>query len=187
MAAQPTVDRKLVVVGDGACGKTCLLIVKANGTFPTEYVPTVFENHVAYVDLPDTKVELALWDTAGQEDYAHIRPLSYDCAHVFLICCSVDNRDSFDNIKEKWVPEIKTHDPKVPIFLIGCKGDLRGMGKAVVTLDEANALARDVGAKAYMECSASTKTGVDEIFVESTKVALAYGNGGGDGGCCIVM
>jgi Ras family protein A len=52
-------------------------------------VPTVFENHVAYVDLPDVKVELALWDTAGQEDYAHIRPLSYDCAHVFLICCSV--------------------------------------------------------------------------------------------------
>jgi GTPase SAR1 family protein len=107
MGDKATIDRKLVVVGDGACGKTCLLIVKAEGTFPKEYVPTVFENHVTYVELPDAKVELALWDTAGQEDYAHIRPLSYDAAHVFLICCSVDNKDSFDNIKEKWVPEIK--------------------------------------------------------------------------------
>ena len=77
-----TVDRKLVVVGDGACGKTCLLIVKANGTFPQEYVPTVFENHVTFVELPEAKVELALWDTAGQEDYAHIRPLSY------VVACS---------------------------------------------------------------------------------------------------
>jgi len=180
-------DRKLVVVGDGACGKTCLLIVKAQGKFPTEYVPTVFENHVTHVDVPGQgRTELALWDTAGQEDYAHIRPLSYDCAHVFLICCSVDNRDSFDNIKEKWVPEIKVHDAKVPIFLVGCKADLRKEGKAVVTLDEANSLAKEVGAKAYMECSASTKVGVDEIFLEATKTALAF-NGGGDGGCCIIL
>jgi GTPase SAR1 family protein len=98
-----------------------------------------------------------------------------------------DNKDSFDNIKEKWVPEIKAHDSKVPFFLIGCKGDLRKSGGAVVNLEEANALAREVGAKAYMECSASTKSGVDEIFVEATKVALAYGNKGGEGGCCIVM
>merc|ERR1711935_441802 len=87
-----------------------------------EYVPTVFENHVTYVQLPEAKVELALWDTAGQEDYAHIRPLSYDAAHVFLICCSVDNKDSFDNIKEKWVPEIAETNPKCPFFYCWVQG-----------------------------------------------------------------
>jgi len=178
-----TVDRKLVVVGDGACGKTCLLIVKANGTFPQEYVPTVFENHVTFVELPEAKVELALWDTAGQEDYAHIRPLSYDAAHVFLICCSVDNKDSFDNIKEKWVPEIRETNPKCPFFIVGCKGDMRADGKALYSLEEANTLASSLGAQAYMECSARGKTGVDEVFLEATKVAYK----GAGGGCCIIM
>ena len=183
MGDKATVDRKLVVVGDGACGKTCLLIVKAEGTFPKEYVPTVFENHVTYVDLPDVKVELALWDTAGQEDYAHIRPLSYDAAHVFLICCSVDNKDSFDNIKEKWVPEIKSHDAKCPIIIVACKGDMRGEGKALFAAEEGHALAASVGAVAYMECSARTKEGIEEVFLKATEVAHKPPGGG----CCVIM
>lgn len=61
--------RKLVVVGDGACGKTSLLCVFAMGEFPTQYVPTVFENYVAEIRLDGKPVQLALWDTAGQEEY----------------------------------------------------------------------------------------------------------------------
>jgi len=64
-----TVRRKLVIVGDGACGKTCLLIVFSRDEFPKEYVPTVFENYVTDIEVDGIKVELEMWDTAGQEDY----------------------------------------------------------------------------------------------------------------------
>ncbi|KAI8874160.1 hypothetical protein GQ42DRAFT_73145, partial [Ramicandelaber brevisporus] len=71
------IRRKLVCVGDGACGKTCLLSVFDKERFPVEYVPTVFENSVKFLVVDGVAVELSLWDTAGQEDYDRLRPLSY--------------------------------------------------------------------------------------------------------------
>jgi hypothetical protein len=65
------------------------------------YVPTVFENYVADVEVDNKHVELALWDTAGQEDYDRLRPLSYPDSHVILICFAVDSPDSLDNVQEK--------------------------------------------------------------------------------------
>ena len=65
--------RKLVVVGDGACGKTCLLIVFIKDEFPIRYLPTVFETYVNDIIVDNHEVELALWDTAGQEDYDRLR------------------------------------------------------------------------------------------------------------------
>jgi Ras homolog gene family, member A len=61
----------------------------------------VFENYVADVEVDGKHVELALWDTAGQEDYDRLRPLSYPDSHVILICFAVDSPDSLDNVQEK--------------------------------------------------------------------------------------
>ena len=58
------------------------------------YVPTVSENHVAGVERDREQVELALWDTAGQEDYDRLRPLSYPDTDVILMCFSIDSPDS---------------------------------------------------------------------------------------------
>lgn len=52
------------------------------------------------------QVELALWDTAGQEDYDRLRPLSYPDTDVILMCFSIDSPDSLENIPEKWTPEV---------------------------------------------------------------------------------
>lgn len=81
---------KLVIVGDGACGKTSLLTVFKKGEFPTEHIPTVFETDVATLMVDEEEIELTLWDTAGQEEYDKLRPLSYPSSDVVLICFSVD-------------------------------------------------------------------------------------------------
>lgn len=125
-ASENVVRRKLVCVGDGACGKTSLLSVFALGEFPKEYQPTVFENYVAEIRLDQKIVLLALWDTAGQEDYERLRPLSYSSAHVVLIAFSLDSPDSLENAHYKWSEEVRRLcGDKVPILLVGCKSDTR--------------------------------------------------------------
>jgi len=177
-----TVRKKLVIVGDGACGKTCLLIVFSKDEFPEVYVPTVFENYVADIEVDSKQVELALWDTAGQEDYDRLRPLSYPDTHVILMCFSIDSPDSLENIPEKWVPEVKHFCPNVPIILVGNKKDLRTdqntirelarNRQAPVRYEEGQQMANKIGAIRYIECSALTKDGVRKVFEEATRAAL---------------
>jgi len=176
-----SIRKKLVIVGDGACGKTCLLIVFSKDQFPEVYVPTVFENYVADIEVDSKSVELALWDTAGQEDYDRLRPLSYPDTDVILMCFSIDSNDSLDNIPEKWTPEVKHFCQNVPIILVGNKKDLRseesnrkeGKNKVeIVKYEDGKAMAERIGAYAYIECSAKTKDGVREVFETATKAAL---------------
>eukprot|EP00794_Sanderia_malayensis_P006255 gene6255-6974_t len=176
------IRKKLVIVGDGACGKTCLLIVFSKDQFPEVYVPTVFENYVADIEVDGKQVELALWDTAGQEDYDRLRPLSYPDTDVILMCFSIDAPDSLDNIPEKWTPEVKHFCPNVPIILVGNKKDIRNdeaikrelgrMKQEPVKPEQGKNMAENIGAFAYLECSAKTKEGVREVFEMATKAAL---------------
>lgn len=87
-------------------GKTCMLISYTENHFPTEYVPTVFDNYEAQILVEGQEVKFSLWDTAGQEGYARIRTLSYPKTDIFLLCFSVVNPYSFENVKETWLPEV---------------------------------------------------------------------------------
>ena len=176
------IRKKLVIVGDGACGKTCLLIVFSKDQFPEVYVPTVFENYVADIEVDNKQVELALWDTAGQEDYDRLRPLSYPDTDVILMCFAIDSPDSLENIPEKWIPEVKHFCPNIPVILVGNKKDLRNDSQTIqelgkrsqkpVTIDEGRTIAERIKAVEYIECSAKTKDGVNEVFSKATRAAL---------------
>ncbi|KAJ3318924.1 GTP-binding protein Rho1 [Blyttiomyces sp. JEL0837] len=194
------IRRKLVIVGDGACGKTCLLIVYSRKQFPEVYVPTVFENYIADVPVDGKRVELALWDTAGQEDYDRLRPLSYPDSHVILICFAVDSPDSLDNVQEKWIAEVLHFCAGLPIILVGCKKDLRNdprvieelrkTGQTPVSTQQGQAVAEKIGAYRYLECSARTGEGVNEVFEHATRAALIAkkpGQGPKKGGKCVVL
>lgn len=65
------------------------------------------------------KTEIMRFFFLPQEDYDRLRPLSYPMTDVFLICFSVVNPASFQNVKEEWVPELKEYAPNVPFLLIG--------------------------------------------------------------------
>lgn len=94
-------------------------------------------------------VSLGLWDTAGQEDYDRLRPLSYPQTDVFLICFSVTSPSSFENVTSKWYPEIKHHCPDAPMILVGTKIDLRDDRETLTALAEQglSAIKREQGQK----------------------------------------
>lgn len=166
------IRKKLVVVGDGASGKTSLLVTFAKGEFPIVYIPTVFDTYVADMEIDDKAVELALWDTAGQEVYDRLRPLSYPNVDVILIVFSIDSHDSLENVHEIWNPELNHFCGGVPKLLIGTKSDLRKNGAKSVTFEEGCRMAERIGAVRYMECSAMHNVCVGEVFETAARVAL---------------
>ena len=174
---------KLVIVGDGAVGKTCMLISYTTNAFPNEYIPTVFENYNSSLVVDDVKINLGLWDTAGQEDYDRLRPLSYPSTDVFLVCFSVIAPASYDNVEGKWKPEIEQHCPGVPIILVGTKIDIRDDAEQMKRLQEKNItpieeakgqqLAQKINAIKYIECSALTQHNLKFVFEEAVRAVLA--------------
>ncbi|CAL9074443.1 unnamed protein product [Musa textilis] len=182
---------KCVTVGDGAVGKTCMLISYTSNTFPTDYVPTVFDNFSANVVVDGNTVNIGLWDTAGQEDYNRLRPLSYRGADVFLLAFSLISKASYENVAKKaktgylhlcieWIPELSHYAPGVPIILVGTKLDLRDdkqffidhPGAVPMSAAQGEELRKLIGAAAYIECSSKTQQNVKAVFDAAIKVVL---------------
>ncbi|XP_034552645.1 rho-related GTP-binding protein Rho6-like [Notolabrus celidotus] len=164
---QPFVARcKLVLVGDVQCGKTAMSQVLAKDCFPETYVPTVFENYTACLELEDQRVELSLWDTSGSPYYNNVRPLCYSNSDAVLLCFDISRPDIVDSALKKWKAEIQDFCPSTRILLIGCKTDLRtdvctrmelsNQKQTPISHEQGLSLAKQHGAETYLECSAFT-------------------------------
>ncbi|KAF6001533.1 hypothetical protein CCYA_CCYA13G3507 [Cyanidiococcus yangmingshanensis] len=174
---------KIVVVGDGSVGKTCMLMSYTSNQFPTDYVPTIFDNYSAVVLCNGKEVPIELWDTAGQEDYKRLRALSYWNADVFILAFSLVAPASFENVAVKWVPDLRASNPETPIVLVGTKLDLResypvvkeleARGETAITAEMGRRLATEIGAIQYLECSALTQVGLKAVFDAAILAGMA--------------
>ena len=132
--------------------------------------------------LRGKRVKLNLWDTAGQEDYDRLRPLSYPQTDVFVVCFAVDSLATYENIDRKWIPEIKHHCPTVPIILAATKIDLREDKATIENMAKKDLspipkvkgleLAKKIEAIRYLECSSLTQKGLKEVFQTAVEVIV---------------
>ncbi|KAJ5715790.1 GTP-binding protein RHO3 [Penicillium malachiteum] len=167
---QKVVQRKMVLLGDGACGKTSALNVFTRGcaippqpsnpslkslpAIPNQLAnfglydhlgtdsSQLSKNYVHDIFVDNVHMELSLWDTAGQEEFDRLRALSYEDTHVLMLCFSVDSSDSFENVGSKWIAEISENCPNVRVVLTALKCDLR---KDDEMNDNPNAITFDQG------------------------------------------
>eukprot|EP01113_Clastostelium_recurvatum_P000115 TRINITY_DN10055_c0_g2_i1.p1 TRINITY_DN10055_c0_g2~~TRINITY_DN10055_c0_g2_i1.p1 ORF type:complete len:237 (+),score=45.54 TRINITY_DN10055_c0_g2_i1:49-711(+) len=199
---------KVVFLGDSAVGKTCFAIRCCHDTFPMEYIPTIMDTEqieieigpyasnnkkdkdgaVAQNDMKKT-AKISLWETGSRGDYEEIRPLTYPNTDLFFLFYSVISRISLDNIVEKYHPEITSHCPKTPFFLIGLKQDLREDEEIITRLKEkgttpvdphrACKIGHELQAAAQFVCSSKTGEGCKEIL-KATARFLTLGKEGLD-------
>ena len=191
---------KCVVLGPGNVGKTCLLIRYTTNEFQ-ENIFQLYLIIIANIMIDDIPVQLGLWDTAGGEDYHRLRPLSYPCTDIFIICMSVYDGTSRKMDKSgMWTDlavdtmafcqEVQALLPYVPRILVGTKTDLRDDKKSqdnCYTKQEMEIFADVFGCHSYIECSASTGDNVNETFDYVTRIVINDVKTSKKGCTCVIL
>jgi len=164
MAANRVCHFKLVLLGDTAVGKSCLVVRFVRDEFFEFQEPTIGAAFLTQtVALEDATIKFKIWDTAGQERYRSLAPMYYRGASAAIVVYDITNKDSFSGAKT-WVNELQRRgDPNVVIALAGNKMDLEHKRK--VEYEEASSYAQDNGIL-HMETSAKSATNVKALFVE---------------------
>jgi Ras-related protein Rab-5C len=158
---------KLVLLGDTAVGKSCLVVRFVRDEFFEFQEPTIGAAFLTQtVALDDATVKFEIWDTAGQERYRSLAPMYYRGAAAAIIVYDITNPDSFAGAKS-WVKELQRRgDTNVVIVLAGNKADLESRRR--VDFHEAKAYAEENGIL-HMETSAKNSNNVRALFIEIAK------------------
>lgn len=181
---------KCVVVGDGFVGKTALVGVFSSKQYSPSYVPTIFDNKIVGLQYKKTWINLGVFDTAGQEEYDKLRPMAYTDTDVFIVCFSMVDKDSLENILNKWAPEIERFSPKAKMLLVGTKLDLWAEneynGKAI-SQDFIDGIAQRIGAVDFIPVSALQHQGVEDVFRRVAEITIEETSGKKKRSECSVM
>lgn len=173
---------KCVLVGDEGVGKTSILFSYINKTFKEDFFASVYGTVDFVVKVGKEKVNLSLWDTASREEYEQLRPLAYSQTDIFIICFSLVDLYSFENVKIKWIPEIRHHCPKTPFIIVGNKIDLCDDKNELEKLELKNQksisyieglkISKEIGAVRYFVCSAKIQVTLEEVFESAVRNAM---------------
>ncbi|KAJ7016716.1 cell division control protein 42 [Mycena alexandri] len=161
----------------------------AEKKFPVDYNSSVYGGFAESVVVEGEPFTLGVFDSAGKSDYDRLRPLSYPQTDVFLVCFRVNLYASFDNVKEKWFPEVHHHCPDIPCVVVATQIDLRDEFEAIesterespasekrgfppITTAQGERLAWELEAAKYVECSAKTQQGVSDAFYQACVAAI---------------
>ncbi|KAL8589821.1 hypothetical protein ACOMHN_020824 [Nucella lapillus] len=180
------------LLGDGMVGKTCLTLRYTQHAFTEHYTATVFDNYPVPVEVGEEEFIISLFDTRGCRDHESLRAYTYQSSEVLVLCFSVCDRESFYNVPNCWLPEIQRHTKgRTPLLLVGTQIDLRSSSSDLkasdssssssssscpdeVSWEEGSQLAKMIGADCYIECSARSEEGVQQVFEHVVFSALKY-------------
>uniref|UniRef100_A0A7N9ASR1 Rho-related GTP-binding protein RhoV-like n=1 Tax=Mastacembelus armatus TaxID=205130 RepID=A0A7N9ASR1_9TELE len=173
-----------MLVGDGAVGKTSMIISYIFNGYNSDYRQTAFDVFSGLVHVNGIPTRIKLIDTAGQEEFGHLRSLCYAHVDVFILCFSLVNPVSFDNITSKWIPQIRARNLSTPVVLVGTQSDLRHNIEVLLHLDQhgtkpvhysqARRLAHRIRSHDYVECSALTQHNLKDAFDCAIAAAIKH-------------
>ena len=157
------INFKIIVIGNSGVGKSCLTLKATQGIFKEDFTSTLgFQFFSFHVKINDKIIKLQIWDTCGQEIYRSLITNFYRSTSLAIICYSVTDRQSFNEI-EIWLKQVKANsDPDCKVFLIGNKVDLPDRA---ISCEEGIKCKKEHGFECYMETSAKTGVNVRELFV----------------------
>ncbi|MHA1409958.1 MAG: GTP-binding protein [Candidatus Odinarchaeia archaeon] len=153
---------KVIVVGDGAVGKTCLTLTFVKKEFKSEYIPTLgVDIYTKDFKLGETEVTLIIWDIAGQEKFELLRKQYYKGAQGALLVFDLTREQTFYDI-DVWHRDLVDNcGEQIPIILLANKADISD--KRAVSKEQVELLAKKLGTE-YFETSAKTGENVDKAF-----------------------
>ncbi len=167
---------KIVLVGDGAVGKTSLRKQYLGQGFDTDYLSTMGADFALHdTTIENTQIRWQIWDLAGQPVFKDVVRAYYTKIFGGVLVYDVTRRQTFENV-EKWLNDMWSHsgrEKNVPVVLIANKIDLREEGAESVSSDEGKALAEKVGVF-FLETSAKSGDGVDAAFAKLGNLILQY-------------
>jgi Ras-related protein Rab-1A len=162
---------KIVLVGNGASGKTSLVLQYTEHKFSENYIMSIGANfaiHLIQKPEEDIAIRLQLWDLAGQKHFTFVRPSFYRGAFAIIYIFDLTLRESFEAIKG-WKDEAERHTGDIPRLLLGNKVDLTE--HRVISKKEGEQLAEEIGAM-YFETSAKDAINVDQAFLDITDTLM---------------